>query len=97
MIQDFGLGGSVLFMFLLGLLVHWSFCAMLMNRNPVLTVAVFVFSIGFFYASFGRSLFTWSSMYFTFALMWAIFAINKWITQREGRRVAISGQVTARA
>ena len=91
LIQDFGLLGCLLFMFLFGLLIHWAFYRMLLNRNPVFTVTVFVFSIGFFYASFGRSLFTWSSIYFTFALMWAILAFNKWITQRAGGRLAVPG------
>jgi oligosaccharide repeat unit polymerase len=96
LIQDFGLSGSLLFMFLMGFLIHWSFCAMLMNRKPVFTVTVFMFSIAFFYASFARSIFDWSSLYFTFVLMWAILAFNKWITQREGSQLAMATEVTAR-
>jgi len=97
LIQDFGLLGSLLFMFLLGLLVHWSFFAMLMKRNQPFTVAVFLFSIGFFYASFVRSLFSWSGIYFTFALLWAILSVNKRITQAEGRRLMMARGAAAQA
>jgi oligosaccharide repeat unit polymerase len=76
-IEDFGLLGCLLFMFLMGLLNHWSFNAMLENRKPALTVTVFTFFIGFFYASFGRSIFSWSGIYFTFLLLCAILVINK--------------------
>lgn len=91
LIEDFGLFGSLLFMFLFGVLLHWAFYRMLCNRSPVFTVAIFIFSVDFFYSSFGRSLFTWSGMYFTFALICAIFAIDKWITQRNGGRLAVVG------
>ncbi|HVB56359.1 MAG TPA: hypothetical protein VNE63_08020 [Candidatus Acidoferrales bacterium] len=77
LIQDFGVGGCLLFMFLTGLLNHWSFNTMLRNRKPVLTVATFIFFIGFYYASFGRSLFSWSGIYFSFVVLCAILAINK--------------------
>ncbi len=97
LIQDFGLLGSLLFMFLMGLLVHWSFYRMLLNGNPAFTVVVFIFSIGFFYASFVRSIFDWTSLYFSFALMWAILAINKHVTQTDGRGLAMGTEVTASA
>lgn len=96
LIVDFGLGGCLLFMFLIGLLNHWSFYGMLVNRRPVLTVAAFVFFIGFFYASFGRSLFSWSGIYFTFALLWVVLQVNKWITEADGRRLALATEATER-
>jgi oligosaccharide repeat unit polymerase len=95
LIQDFGLLGSLLFMFLMGFLIHWSFFAMLTKSNPMFTVTVFLFSIGFFYASFGRSLFSWSGIYFSFALMWTILAINKLVKQTAGRGLATATGVTA--
>ena len=83
-------------MFLIGFLIHSGFYAMLMKEKPAFTVAVFVFSIGFFYASFGRSLFSWSGIYFSFVLLWVVLQINKLITQRDGFRLAMVTEVPAR-
>jgi oligosaccharide repeat unit polymerase len=95
LINDFGVLGCLLFMFLMGLLVHWSFYRMLLNRNPAFTVVVFIFSMGFFYASFVRSIFDWTSLYYSFFLMLAILALNKRITQRDGSQLAMATEVPA--
>jgi oligosaccharide repeat unit polymerase len=81
LIQDFGLIGSLVFMFVAGLLIHWGFFVMLSRRRPAASVAVFLFSVGFFYASFVRSIFDWSGMYFTFVLMWAILEVNQRVSR----------------
>jgi oligosaccharide repeat unit polymerase len=96
LIQDFGLVGSVLFMLATGVLLHWAFYSMLLKRRPAFTVAVFVFAIGYFYWSFGVSMLSVSTTYFTFAMLWFVLEINKLVTQRAGRRLAMATEVTAR-
>jgi len=89
LILDFGLIGSVLFMLATGLLFHLSFHAMLRNRRPVFTVAVFVLMMGYFYASFISSLLGSNRIYYvTFVLLLIVLQINKRITRTDGRRLA---------
>lgn len=89
LIQDFGLIGSVLFMLATGFLFHLAFHAMLRNRRPVFTVAVFVLMMGYFYASFISSILGVNRIYYvTFILLWIFLQINKVITERARRRLA---------
>ncbi len=88
LIQDFGFIGSVLFMLATGILLHWTFHAMLRNRRPVFTVAVFVLMMGYFYSSYIISVLVWIDIYVTFVLLWMVLQINKLITQTDGRRLA---------
>jgi oligosaccharide repeat unit polymerase len=94
LIQDFGIIGSVLFMFVTGFLLHWSFHVFLRDKWPAFTVAAFVFAVGYSYWSFGVSMLSVSTTYLTFALLWAVLQLNKWITQREGRRLAMPGTMS---
>jgi len=80
LIEDFGLVGCLLFMFSMGLLSHWCFHAMLRNRIQAFGVVAFTFFVGFFYASFGRSLFSWSGIYFTFFLLAAVLTVNRYVS-----------------
>jgi len=89
LVLDFGIIGSVLFLLATGFLLHWAFHSMLRNRSPVFTVAVFVFMLGYFYSSFIVSLLIWSRIYLTFVLLWVVLQVNKWITQRDGRRLKV--------
>src|SRR6266480_2454914 len=88
LILDFGLIGSVLFMLATGFLLHLSFHAMLRNKRPVFTVAVFVLMMGYFYGSFIISVLVWINIYVTFVLLWMVLQINKVITQMGRRRSA---------
>ena len=97
LIQDFGLLGSLLFMSGMGFLIHWAYYRMLLDHNPVFTVAVFIFSIDFFYASFGRSLFSWSGIYFTFVLLWIVLYINRLIAQKYNHLLAMPGTASEAA
>ncbi len=95
LVLDFGMIGSVLFMLTAGLLIHWAFCAMLRNKRPVFTVAVFVFAVTYFYWSFGVSMLSVSTTYLTFAILWAVLQINKLIGQAGSRRLMMAAEVTA--
>lgn len=84
LIQDFGLIGCLLFMFVAGVLLHWAFHSLLRNPRPVFTVAVFIFMLGYSYMTFGISLFIWNTIYVTFLLIWMVLQINKLMTQSGG-------------
>jgi oligosaccharide repeat unit polymerase len=88
LIQDFGLIGSVLFMLLTGLLLHWSFHTMLYKRRPAFTVAVFIFMMGYFYNSFIISALVWLNIYVTFVLLWIVLQINKMKVQTRVQPLA---------
>jgi len=96
LILDFGFIGSVVFMLLTGLLLHWAFHAMLLDKRPVFTVVVFVFSIAYYYNSYIISLLNQSGIYLSFVLLWIVLRINKLVTQTGGRRLAMAREVTAR-
>jgi oligosaccharide repeat unit polymerase len=91
LVTDFGIAGSLLFMIVLGYFLHMAFHAMLRNPRPVFTVAVFIFSLGYFYSSFVISMLVWGNIYLTFALLWAVLQINKRILQTGVLRLAIPG------
>jgi len=52
--------------------------------------------LGYFYSSFIISILIWSRIYVTFVLLWIVLLINKWITQKEGCRLAIATEAPAR-
>jgi len=87
LIMDFGFIGSVLFMFVAGLVFHGAFYFMLSRKRPVFTIVVFAFMMSYF-ISYGVSMFGSSLIYYvTCALMWSVLQINKRITQPGGRRL----------
>ncbi len=83
LIEDFGLVGCLLFMLATGVLLHWAFQAMLRNKRPVFTVAVFIFMMGYFYQSALISLLIWNSIYVTFVLVCAVLQLNKLIIKKR--------------
>jgi len=97
LILDFGFIGSVLFMLATGLLLHWAFHTLLRNIRPVFTVAVFVFTIGYFYWSFGASILSTSNSYLAFAMLWVVLGVNKLVTQTAGRSLAIATEAAAQS
>jgi oligosaccharide repeat unit polymerase len=84
LIMDFGLIGSVVFMFVVGLLFHGAFYFLLSRKRPVFTIAVFIFMMNFF-ISFGASTFGANIIYYVvFLLMWIVLYLNNKLT-RQGR------------
>jgi len=76
LLLDFGGVGSIIYMYITGVLFHLSFYVLLFNKKPVLVVAIFVFMLGYFYSSFLISVLMWNSIYISFVLLWAILSIN---------------------
>lgn len=97
LILDFGLVGTPLFMLATGFLLHWAFYTMLCSVRPVFTIAVFVFAVAYFYDSFIASLLNQSGIYLSFMLLCVVLQVNKWIAQRDGRRLAIAMEAATQA
>lgn len=76
LIQDFGMAGSLIFMVILGLLLHMAFWHQLTRRKSPFSASTFAHSVGFFYMSFGVSLLMYNSVYASFLLVALIFFIN---------------------
>ena len=86
LIQDFGFIGTLLFMFGSGSLLHLAFNALLVNRRPVLTVAIFIFMLGYFFSSFLISFLMWNSIYVSFVLLFLVLCLNSFIASTRRRR-----------
>jgi len=82
LILDFGFIVSIVIMFIAGLLFHLAFFLFLIAKRPVVTAAVFIFMLGFFYTSFIISIFIWNSIYVSFVLLCAVLWVNKLIQSR---------------
>lgn len=80
LISDFGLFGSLVFGAFLGLCSSISFYALLSRNNPPFFCAVFIFSIGAIYQSYGISSLTWISIPISFLLTYFILTANRFIT-----------------
>lgn len=76
LILDFGVVGSLLYMFITGVLFHISYFVLLVINRPVFTVAIFVFMIGYFFSSFLISLLIWNSIYVSFIFLWITLYLN---------------------
>jgi len=62
MIHDFGLGGSILLMFLLSYLSHRSYRSIITSAKPAFSVFCFLFAMAFIYQSFIISAFMWTTL-----------------------------------
>lgn len=80
LISDFGLFGSFVFGAFLGLCSNISFYLLLSRNNPPFFCAVFIFSIGAIYQSYGISSLTWISIPISFFLTYLILSTNRLIT-----------------
>ena len=76
LISDFGLIGSLVYMFVVGLVVHLSFYLLLVSVRPYAHVAFFVYSVGFIYTSFIVSLLTWDSPHVSSLLMYLLLCLS---------------------
>tara|TARA_R110000868_G_scaffold8205_3_gene42623 strand:- start:211273 stop:212571 length:1299 start_codon:yes stop_codon:yes gene_type:complete len=81
LIMDVGILGSLIFMCIMGFVFHSSFYLMLRMKRPVISVAVFILMMGFFYTSFIISLMIWNSIYMAFILLCICLFLNKIRTQ----------------
>lgn len=78
MVMDFGIVGSVLFIFILGVLVHLCFFVFLNSRKPVASTVMTIFMLAAFYYSFAISVFTWNIVVFILILFILLLKLNSY-------------------
>lgn len=78
MIMDFGILGSILFMFLLGFFFHFCFYVFLNRRKPIISTAIVIFMLVAFYYSFIISVLTWNIVPFVFILFIFLLKFNSY-------------------
>jgi len=77
LLMDFGFFGTLLFMFLSGLMLHYAFYQMLSKPFPAFTSTLYIFMIAAFYNSFLFSLLASKRFYLAFVLLWLVMQVNK--------------------
>ncbi len=76
LIMDFGVIGSVVYMLVTGWFFHASFYVLLTSRRPVISVAIFVFMLGYIYTTSLISILIWGTIYASFALLCVVLYAN---------------------
>jgi hypothetical protein len=61
-IHDFGIGGSLVCLFIISYFTHISFRVLLSSEKPYFSVSVFIFCIAFVYQSFIISALMWNTL-----------------------------------
>lgn len=75
-ITDFGIFGSFIFCFLLGLISNFSYYCILYFKRPTWAISFFSILLGFYFTSFIISLFIWKSIFVTIIVVSLILKIN---------------------
>lgn len=78
MVMDFGVCGTILFIFILGIALHLCFYVFLNSRKPVISTATTIFMLVFFYYSFAISVLTWNIVVFVFILFMILLKFNSY-------------------
>jgi len=78
MVMDFGILGTVFFVFLIGLTLHLCFYIFLNINKPIITTAIIIFMLVFFYYSFIISVLTWNIVPFVFILFIILLKFNSY-------------------
>jgi oligosaccharide repeat unit polymerase len=86
LLMDFGVVGSLIFMFFIGFVSHLGFVKLLYNRRPYAMYSAYIHITGLFVHSFLSSMFMYNSTYATFVLLWIFLAINGVISRNRMMR-----------
>tara|TARA_R110000868_G_scaffold119018_9_gene315328 strand:+ start:6563 stop:7882 length:1320 start_codon:yes stop_codon:yes gene_type:complete len=78
LIMDFSITGAIIFIALNGLFLHFIFHIFLSLKKPVLSTAIVVFMLAYFYMSYIISLLTWNITILAFILFVLILIFNKY-------------------
>ncbi len=76
MVMDFGILGTVLFIIILGLLLHFCFYIFLNRRRPIISTTITIFMLVIFYYSFIISVLTWNIVPFVLILFIILLKFN---------------------
>lgn len=83
LIQDFGIIGSLLFMYFFGFLFHYSFYRLLINKNVWLGCSLFIIFFGFMGLSFLSSIFTARYIFLICISFYLILTINSLLFSKK--------------
>jgi oligosaccharide repeat unit polymerase len=78
MVMDFGIFGTVFFIFLLGILLHLCFYVFLNSRKPIISLTITMFMLVVFYYSFIISVLTWNIVPFILILFILLLKFNSY-------------------
>jgi len=78
MVMDFGIWGTILFVFLVGIVLHFCFYIFLNRRKPIVSTAITIFMLVVFYYSFAISVLTWNIVLFVFILFIILLKFNSY-------------------
>jgi oligosaccharide repeat unit polymerase len=90
LLMDFGLVGSLIFMFLIGFVAHMSFIKLIFSRRPYAMYVGYVHMTGLFVHSFLNSLLMYNSTYATFILLWIVLAVNGAIVRKSSQQSQVN-------
>lgn len=79
LILDFGISGSLVFMFVFGGVCHFMFFRGLVAKSKEIPVSFFIHFIGFLYSTYIISLLMWNSAYSSFIIVTIILIMNRWL------------------
>jgi oligosaccharide repeat unit polymerase len=78
MIMDFGIWGTIFFVFILGIALHLCFYIFLNSRKPIVFTVTTIFMLVVFYYSFIISVLTWNIVPFVFILFIILLKFNSY-------------------
>ncbi|WP_281337490.1 O-antigen polymerase [Flavobacterium eburneipallidum] len=78
MVMDFGVLGTILFVFILGLLLHLCFYVFLNSKRPIISTTITIFMLVIFYYSFIISVLTWNIVPFVLILFIILLKFNSY-------------------
>jgi oligosaccharide repeat unit polymerase len=89
LILDFGIFGSLVFLFICGILCNISIKVILVSKYPTFSVAIFISMMGFIYTTFIISLLIWNSIFGILIFLPLILFINQLLIIRADSAVAM--------
>lgn len=89
LILDFGIFGSLILLFIFGVLCNLSTKAVLINKYPIFSVAIFIAMVGYIYTTFIISLLIWNSIFGLLIFLPFILFVNQLLIVRAQSAVAM--------
>ena len=82
-IQDFGIFGTLIYMLITGAIFNLAYLKILTEKNPVISVAIYICMAGYIYTSFIISIMVWNSIFALFITLSLTLFANKIYQKRR--------------
>ena len=89
LILDFGIFGSLVLLFIFGVLCNISTKVLLVSKYPIFSAAIFIAMMGYIYTTFIISLLIWNSIFGLLIFLPFIFFVNQLLVMRAQSAVAM--------